>query len=128
MSTRKYIRVSITGNPRNHFGFTLNDEWNLSSEMFNEFVENFNAKILPKYAKNVESCGLSIKNVLTDDYTLGKLLEAAHFSGRHYTKALSYIQHRGAFRIVFELMSKNKSKIKKQIEVNSTPMIVRGAV
>lgn len=124
MSTRKYIRVSISGNPVNHFGFTLNDEWNLNSEMFNEFVENFNARILPNRVKNVESCGLS-KNVLIDDYALGKLLEAAHFSGRHYTKALAYIKHRGAFRIVFELMSKNRSKIKKQIELNTTPMILR---
>lgn len=107
MSTRKYIRVSIKGMPTNHIGFTVENEWNLSKENFNKFVDDLMDNLKKKYITPADGIDLGY---------LRSFVKDLHFNGRKLQKAVDYIRHTGKCVIFFELMSKSKkSKEKKAL-------------
>lgn len=107
MSTRKYIRVSIKGMPTNHIGFTVDYDWNLSKENFNEFVDDLMNNLKKKYI--TANDGIDIRD-------LRAFVTGLHFNGPKLQKAVDYIHHTGKCVIFFELMSKSKkSKEKKAL-------------
>lgn len=107
MSTRKYIRVSIKGMSTNHIGFTVDYDWSLSKENFNEFVDDLMDNLKKKYITPAD--GIDIRD-------LRAFVAGLHFNGPKLQKAVDYIHHTGKCVIFFELMSKSrKSKEKKAL-------------
>lgn len=107
MSTRKYIRVSIKGMSTNHIGFTVGNEWNLSKENFNKFVDDLMNNLKKKYITPIGRIDLR---------DLRAFMISLHFNGMKLQKAVNYVHHTGKVVIFFELMSKSKkSKEKKAL-------------